>query len=438
MDQFSFDSFPNTDFNQVNLDWLLEQITALKELVLSGRYGVPTGGTTGQVLGKTGDEDFQTGWVDQSGGGSGTGLTEEIKQALLQLARKVAYIDADGANYYQDLYNALYSVEPPASLVSIDAVYTQSGTVYDTDNLYSLEEDLVVTAHYSDGTSAVIPAQDYTLSGTLTVGISTITVSYGGMTDTFSVTVTESPAPPVTLVSIDAVYTQSGTVYDTDSLDSLKADLIVTATYSDSTTAVIPSANYTLSGTLTVGTSTITVTYGGLTDTFTVTVSAAAAPVYQMENGTAAFSGSSYTGRSIAVTNHNHVLYTNENPSTSTSTPGTYALIDPVSSNTVTPNTSNINLTAPLFTIPANTPVVVTLSNISCSAVTSDKWAVALRAGNSSVISTGDMNFSIQSKTVNSTLNSNTNITALFIYTTAGSSSIEFDITVTVGGERWI
>lgn len=71
MDQFNFDSFPNTDFNQVNLDWLLEQIAALNELVLSGRYGVPPGGTTGQVLGKTGDEDFQTGWIDQSGGGGG-------------------------------------------------------------------------------------------------------------------------------------------------------------------------------------------------------------------------------------------------------------------------------------------------------------------------------------------------------------------------------
>lgn len=71
MDQFTFDSFPNTDFNQVNLDWLLEQIAALSELVLSGRYGVPPGGTTGQVLGKTGDEDFHTGWIDQSGGGGG-------------------------------------------------------------------------------------------------------------------------------------------------------------------------------------------------------------------------------------------------------------------------------------------------------------------------------------------------------------------------------
>lgn len=78
--------------------------------------------------------------------------------------------------------------------------------------------------------------------------------------------------------SISAVYTQSGTVYATDSLDSLRADLIVTATYEDSSTAVV--AGYTLSGTLTVGTSTITVTYSGKTTTFTVTVSAEPAPQY--------------------------------------------------------------------------------------------------------------------------------------------------------------
>lgn len=38
----------------------------------------------------------------------GAGLTEEIKQALLQLAQKVVYIDENGQDYYDDLYNALY------------------------------------------------------------------------------------------------------------------------------------------------------------------------------------------------------------------------------------------------------------------------------------------------------------------------------------------
>ena len=95
MDQFTFDSFPNTDFNQVNLDWLLEQIAALNELVLSGRYGVPPGGTTGQILGKTGDEDFQTGWIDQSGGGGGGGSASwgSITGTITDQTDLVNYID---------------------------------------------------------------------------------------------------------------------------------------------------------------------------------------------------------------------------------------------------------------------------------------------------------------------------------------------------------
>lgn len=78
-----------------------------------------------------------------------------------------------------------------------------------------------------------------------------------------------SPSP--TLSSITAVFNQgSATIYDTDTLDSLKQYLTVTATYSDSTTETV--TTYTLSGTLTAGTSTITATYQGKTDTFSVTV----------------------------------------------------------------------------------------------------------------------------------------------------------------------
>lgn len=121
-------------------------------------------------------------------GGSGSGLTDDIKQALLQIAEKVAYVDDDGQDYYDALEEALY---PPADLVSISAVYTQSSTVYDTDTLDSLKTDLVVTAHYSNETTQTVTA--YTLSGTLTQGTSTITVSYGGKTTTFNVTVTASP-----------------------------------------------------------------------------------------------------------------------------------------------------------------------------------------------------------------------------------------------------
>ena len=120
-------------------------------------------------------------------GGSGTGLTEDVKQALLDCFANTAWTTADGQDYYDALEEAL---NPPAGLSYITAVYTQSGTVYDTDSLDSLKTNLVVTAHYDNSTSAVVT--NYTLSGTLTTGTSIITVTYGGKTTTFSVTVTHA------------------------------------------------------------------------------------------------------------------------------------------------------------------------------------------------------------------------------------------------------
>lgn len=83
-------------------------------------------------------------------------------------------------------------------------------------------------------------------------------------------TALETALHPATVTSISAVYTQKSIVYDTNSLDVLKSELTVTATMSDSTTRVV--TGYTLSGTLTAGTSTVTVAYGGVTTTFTVNV----------------------------------------------------------------------------------------------------------------------------------------------------------------------
>lgn len=119
------------------------------------------------------------------GGSGGSGLTDDVKQALLACFEKVAWINDDGQDYYDALESALY---PPVDLVSISCVYTQSGTVYDTYSLDSLRSDLVVTAHYDDSSTGTITT--YTLSGMLTEGTSTITVSYGGKTTSFTVVVT--------------------------------------------------------------------------------------------------------------------------------------------------------------------------------------------------------------------------------------------------------
>lgn len=276
--------------------------------------------------------------------GRGGGMTNAVKEALLDCFEHVAWIDDDGQVYYQALYDALYA----KVLSSITAVFEQGqAVIYDDDSLDDLKQYLTVTANYDDGTTAVVTT--YTLSGTLNPGTSSIQVSYENKKAYFNVTVTHRPgvvtitnnltgcttsnatvsmtegdpytatitassgysltgatvsitmggtditstaynngtisiaevtgalvititAVAVTLVSISAVYTQSGTVYPSTSLDSLKTDLVVTATYSDSSTATVPSADYTLSGTLAVGTSTVTVSYGGKTTTFSVTV----------------------------------------------------------------------------------------------------------------------------------------------------------------------
>ena len=79
------------------------------------------------------------------------------------------------------------------------------------------------------------------------------------------------------------MFTQgNNTVYTVDSLDYLKTMLTVTAHYSDSTTRTI--TGYTLSGALSAGTSTITVSYSGKTTTFTVTVTAETGLVYSMHD----------------------------------------------------------------------------------------------------------------------------------------------------------
>ena len=87
--------------------------------------------------------------------------------------------------------------------------------------------------------------------------------------------------PDVTLSSISVIYT-GGSVPVGTALSSLKG-IAVTATYSDGSTAIV--SGYTLSGEIVEGTNTITVTYKGITDTFTVTGIAESENVNVTQNG---------------------------------------------------------------------------------------------------------------------------------------------------------
>lgn len=119
------------------------------------------------------------------------GFTPDAKQALLNLLAHVAYTDEHGQDYYDALEAELFRT---AEIVSISAVFDQgSAVIYDTDDLDTLRQYLTVTATYEDLSQREVTG--YTLSGTLTEGTSTITVSYGGKTTTFNVVVTHSEVP---------------------------------------------------------------------------------------------------------------------------------------------------------------------------------------------------------------------------------------------------
>lgn len=130
----------------------------------------------------TREEHFLQAIADAGGGGW---VTDAVKQALLQCFRDAMWSNDKGPADIAALYDALYPME------SVSAVYTQSGTVYEGDSLDSLKPALVVTAHYTDGSTETVPDTGYTLSGTLTPGTSTITVTYREETTTFTVEVTQ-------------------------------------------------------------------------------------------------------------------------------------------------------------------------------------------------------------------------------------------------------
>ena len=129
---------------------------------------------------------------------------------------------------------------------------------------------LTLTATYNNGTTETITS-GFTCSPTkfTTAGKQTITVTYGGKTCTFDVTV-----KAVELVKIEIKTLPTKTEYFVgDALNT--TGLTLTATYNNGTTETITSG-FTCSPMVlnTAGKQTITVTYGGKTCTFDVTVRA--------------------------------------------------------------------------------------------------------------------------------------------------------------------
>ena len=188
-------------------------------------------------------------------------------------------------NGYMQITPTLEGVEPqPEPALESIELSGDVKTEYELGEALDLS-GLTVTAVYSDGTRTEIQAGEdgYIVSGydPNAVGPQTVTVSYGGKTAEFTVTVTESeePAEP-TLESIELSGDVKTEYNQGEALDL--SGLTVTAVYSNGTRTEIQAGEdgYTVSGydPNAVGPQTVTVSYGGKTAEFTVTVTESEEP----------------------------------------------------------------------------------------------------------------------------------------------------------------
>ena len=123
------------------------------------------------------------------------GLTSEQINALDGMFRVCAFVQEDVSAQYNAFRTAFgldgsggeipdEPEQPEKTLTGISAVY--SGGPVPVGTAVSALTGVVVTAHYSDGSTAAITG--YTLSGTIADGSNTITVNYQSKTAAFTVT----------------------------------------------------------------------------------------------------------------------------------------------------------------------------------------------------------------------------------------------------------
>ncbi len=125
------------------------------------------------------------------------GLSDNAKAALLNCFQHVAWTDEHGQDYFDALEDALYSQG-----ARLSAVFSQSTEkYYPFDNLNVLKDNLVVTYTNEQGQSSVV--NNYTLSGSLSVGRSSITVGYNGLTAYFTVNVENIPVVKNVAIGMD-------------------------------------------------------------------------------------------------------------------------------------------------------------------------------------------------------------------------------------------
>lgn len=121
--------------------------------------------------------------------GQTAALTADERSSLIAVVNAIGAFNVPNGRELIDAFNTAWGGEvpepdqPEKTLVSISATY--SGGEVAVGTALSALTGVVVTAHYSDGSTVVVTG--YTLSGEIAEGSNTITVSYGGKTATVTV-----------------------------------------------------------------------------------------------------------------------------------------------------------------------------------------------------------------------------------------------------------
>lgn len=164
--------------------------------------------------------------------------------------------------------------EPPVQekiLQSITVTTPPNTTVYKTGDTFN-KTGMVITASYSDGSIEVVSNYTITDGSNLSLGKTSVTISYteGTVTKTTTQAITVN-APTKTLTSI-AVTTNPSKMQYTEG-ETFSADgMVVTAYYSDGSNEAVGGYMWSPNGALSTDNTVITISYQGKTATINITV----------------------------------------------------------------------------------------------------------------------------------------------------------------------
>lgn len=140
-------------------------------------------GTDGTVYDNAGEAvRSQINQLSEEMANTGSGMTATVKNAFLECFANVAWATAKGQACYDKLKTALNESVGEIKLSSITATCSETAQI----GTAAIDLDIVVTAVYSDGSSAQVTG--WTTSGTVVEGTNTFVVSYGGKNTTVTVT----------------------------------------------------------------------------------------------------------------------------------------------------------------------------------------------------------------------------------------------------------